>query len=167
MYSGVLRVNDSIYVKNDMGKCVQGRVAKLFSFRGMERVEATQVEAGDIVMIAGLPTVEIGDTLSVSPDQENLPAIAIDEPTISLNFIVNDSPFAGREGKFVTNKQIRERLRKNSRSMSDCGSISVMGRTRYMVVGSYMSPSCLRTCAVRASRCRFLSRRSLLRILTE
>ncbi|MDQ5976430.1 MAG: GTP-binding protein [Patescibacteria group bacterium] len=112
MYSGVLRVNDSIYVKNDMGKCVQGRVAKLFSFRGMERVEATQVEAGDIVMIAGLPTVEIGDTLSVSPDQENLPAIAIDEPTISLNFIVNDSPFAGREGKFVTNKQIRERLEK-------------------------------------------------------
>jgi len=112
MYSGVLRVNDSIYVKNDMGKCAQGRVAKLFSFRGMERVEATQVEAGDIVMIAGLPTVEIGDTLSVSPDQENLPAIAIDEPTISLNFIVNDSPFAGREGKFVTNKQIRERLEK-------------------------------------------------------
>ncbi|MBP6975220.1 MAG: translational GTPase TypA [Candidatus Moranbacteria bacterium] len=112
MYSGVLRVNDSIYVKNDTGKCVQGRVAKLFSFRGMERVEATQVEAGDIVMIAGLPTVEIGDTLSVAPDQENLPAIAIDEPTISLNFIVNDSPFAGREGKFVTNKQIRERLEK-------------------------------------------------------
>jgi GTP-binding protein len=112
MYSGVLRVNDSIYVKNDTGKCVQGRVAKLFSFRGMERVEATRVEAGDIVMIAGLPTVEIGDTLSVAPDQENLPAIAIDEPTISLNFIVNDSPFAGREGKFVTNKQIRERLEK-------------------------------------------------------
>jgi GTP-binding protein len=112
MYSGVLKVNDSIYVKNATGKFVQGRVAKLFSFRGMERVEATQVEAGDIVMIAGLPTVEIGDTLSTSPDQENLPAIAIDEPTISLNFIVNDSPFAGREGKFVTNKQIRERLEK-------------------------------------------------------
>ena len=112
MYSGVLKVNDSIYVKNDVGKCVQGRVAKLFTFRGMERVEATQVEAGDIVMIAGLPTVEIGDTLAVSLEQQNLPAIAIDEPTISLNFIVNDSPFAGREGKFVTNKQIRERLEK-------------------------------------------------------
>lgn len=112
MYTGVLRMNDSIYVKNDEGKCVQGRVAKLFTFRGMERVEATEVEAGDIVMIAGLPTVEIGDTLALSSDQENLPAIAIDEPTISLNFIVNDSPFAGREGKFVTNKQIRERLEK-------------------------------------------------------
>jgi GTP-binding protein len=80
----------------------------------MERVEATQVEAGDIVMIAGLPTVEIGDTLAVSLEQHNLPAIAIDEPTISLNFIVNDSPFAGREGKFVTNKQIRERLREGA-----------------------------------------------------
>lgn len=112
VYEGTLKVNDTLYVKNSVGKCDQARVVKLFTFRGMERVEATSVEAGDIVMIAGLPTVEIGDTLSVTPDQENLPAIAIDEPTISLNFVVNDSPFAGREGKFVTNKQIRERLTK-------------------------------------------------------
>ena len=112
VYEGKMKVNDPVYVKNASGKCDQARVVKLFTFRGMERVEATEVEAGDIVMIAGFPTVDIGDTISFSPEQENLPAIAIDEPTISLNFLVNDSPFAGREGKFVTNKQIRERLEK-------------------------------------------------------
>ena len=63
-------------------------------------------------MIAGLTGIDIGDTICINPDQPLLPAIAIDEPTISLNFLVNDSPFAGREGKFVTNKQIRERLEK-------------------------------------------------------
>jgi GTP-binding protein len=78
----------------------------------MERVESESVEAGDIVMIAGLPDVEIGDTITTDANVELLPAIAIDEPTISLDFMVNDSPFAGREGKFVTNKQLRERLEK-------------------------------------------------------
>ncbi|MFZ2299671.1 MAG: translational GTPase TypA [Candidatus Moraniibacteriota bacterium] len=112
MYEGTLRVNDTVLIRNIDGKNETGRIVKLFTFRGLERVEATAVEAGDIVMIAGLTNIEIGDTICVSPDQELLPAIAIDEPTISLNFIVNDSPFAGREGKYVTNKQLRERLAK-------------------------------------------------------
>ncbi|MDO8565880.1 MAG: translational GTPase TypA [Candidatus Moranbacteria bacterium] len=112
VYEGKLRVNDSIIMRNKEGKNEAGRIVKLFTFRGLERVEATFVEAGDIVMIAGLANVEIGDTICVSSEQELLPAIAIDEPTISLNFVVNDSPFAGREGKYVTNKQLRERLKK-------------------------------------------------------
>ncbi len=112
VYEGKVKVNDPVIVRNASGKQETGRIVKLFTFRGLERVEANEVEAGDIVMIAGLPNIEIGDTISVSPDQELLPAIAIDEPTISLNFMVNDSPFAGREGKFVTNKQLRERLEK-------------------------------------------------------
>ncbi|MEP7162263.1 MAG: translational GTPase TypA [Candidatus Moraniibacteriota bacterium] len=112
VYEGKLAVNDPVYLRNSTGKSATGRIVKLFTFSGLERVEATLVEAGDIVMIAGLPEIEIGDTISSLPDAELLPAIAIDEPTISLNFMVNDSPFAGREGKFVTNKQIRERLEK-------------------------------------------------------
>ncbi|OGI21914.1 MAG: GTP-binding protein TypA [Candidatus Moranbacteria bacterium RIFCSPHIGHO2_01_FULL_55_24] len=112
VYEGKVSVNDSVLVRNVSGKSESGRIVKLFTFRGQERVETNQVEAGDIVMIAGLPNIEIGDTICVNSDQELLPAIAIDEPTISLNFFVNDSPFAGREGKFVTNKQIRERLEK-------------------------------------------------------
>ncbi len=112
VYEGKLAVNDSVLVRNISGKSESGRIVKLFTFRGLERVEATQVEAGDIVMIAGLTTIEIGDTICITAEQELLPIIAIDEPTISLNFLVNDSPFAGREGKFVTNKQLRERLEK-------------------------------------------------------
>src|SRR6185369_15688975 len=68
--------------------------------------------AGDVVMLAGLPEIFIGDTISGSADSEALPAINVDEPTISLNFLVNNSPFAGRDGKFVTGRHIRERLEK-------------------------------------------------------
>lgn len=112
VYAGRLQVNDAVFVRSASGKSDQARIVKLFTFRGMERVETEVVEAGDIVMIAGLSTVEIGDTLCIERTQQLLPAIAIDEPTISLEFMVNDSPFAGREGKFVTNKQLRERLEK-------------------------------------------------------
>ncbi len=112
LYQGKLRVNDSVFIRNSAGKNETGRIVKLFTFRGLERVETEEVQAGDIAMIAGLPTIEIGDTISTLVDEELLPAIAIDEPTISLNFLVNDSPFAGREGKYVTNKQLRERLEK-------------------------------------------------------
>ncbi len=112
VYDGRLAVNDQVMLRNVNGKQSSGRIVKLFTFRGMERVESQSVEAGDIVMIAGLPDVEIGDTITTDTNAELLPAIAIDEPTISLDFMVNDSPFAGREGKFVTNKQLRERLEK-------------------------------------------------------
>jgi GTP-binding protein len=112
MYEGVLNVNDQVLIRNGQGKSETGRIVKLFTFEGQARVEATSVQAGDIVMIAGLPNIEIGDTIGKTDDQPLLPAISIDEPTISLNFLVNDSPLAGREGKFVTNQQIRERLEK-------------------------------------------------------
>lgn len=112
VYEGKLAVGDNILVRNHSGKSETGRVAKLFTFRGMERVESEGVGAGDIVMIAGLPNVDIGDTLSKTADQVMLPAITVDEPTISVYFLVNDSPFGGRAGKFVTTKQIRERLEK-------------------------------------------------------
>lgn len=112
VYEGKVKVNDTVLIRNISGKNETGRIVKLFTFRGLERVETNVVEAGDIVMIAGLTNIEIGDTICVSAEQELLPAIAIDEPTISLDFLVNDSPFAGREGKFVTNKQLRERLEK-------------------------------------------------------
>lgn len=112
LYDGVLKVGDAVIIRNEAGKSETGRIVKLFTFRGLERVETNEVEAGDIVMIAGLSTIEIGDTISATTEEALLPAIAIDEPTISLNFLVNDSPFAGREGKYVTNKQLRERLEK-------------------------------------------------------
>ena len=112
MYEGTIKVGDAVFVKNHEGKTVTGKLTKLFSFEGTKRVETAEATAGDIVMIAGLPTVYIGDTVCKDENAETLPSINIDEPTISLNFFVNDSPFAGREGKFVTGRQIRERLEK-------------------------------------------------------
>ncbi len=112
VYEGKITVGDTVFVKSHDGKVVSGKLTKLFSFEGVKRVETPEASAGDIVMIAGLPTVYIGDTICKDENAETLPSINIDEPTISLNFFVNDSPFAGREGKFVTGRQIRERLEK-------------------------------------------------------
>ncbi|HWA64403.1 MAG TPA: translational GTPase TypA [Candidatus Paceibacterota bacterium] len=110
VWYGTVRNGDAVYVRTPTGETRQGKITKLFSFKGMERTETDKAEAGDIVMIAGIPDIYIGETVCSTPDAEPLPAIRVDEPTISLNFLVNDSPFAGREGKFVTSRQIRERL---------------------------------------------------------
>jgi GTP-binding protein len=86
------------------------RVTKIFAFEGLERVEVPRAAAGEIVAIAGLESVEIGLTLADTEHPERLAGIAVEEPTISVDFVVNNSPFAGREGKFVTSRQVRERL---------------------------------------------------------
>ncbi|MFA5125015.1 MAG: translational GTPase TypA [Patescibacteria group bacterium] len=112
IYEGTIKNGDNIVVKKPDGTVMDGKITKLFTFRGLNREEAVEAEAGDIVMIAGLPDIYIGDTICRDAGQESLPAISIDEPTIALNFLVNSSPFAGREGKYVTNKQIKERLQK-------------------------------------------------------
>lgn len=112
VYEGKVKTNESIWIKNATGKAETGRIVKIFTFKGLDREESAEATAGDIVLLAGLPNIEIGDTICASPEAETLPAISIDEPTISLFFLVNDSPLAGREGKFVTNKQLRERLLK-------------------------------------------------------
>lgn len=112
IYNGIIRDGESVIIKTPDGKIEKGKITKLYTFVGMARTEIKEAYAGDIVMIAGLPTIYIGETICEDEKQNPLPAIAIDEPTITLDFIVNDSPFAGREGKFVTTRQIRERLEK-------------------------------------------------------
>ncbi len=94
------------------GLVEQARVAKLFAFEGVERVEVAEAEAGEIVALAGVAGVEIGKTVAALTAPERLAGIAVEEPTISVDFMVNNSPFAGREGKFVTGRQLRERLYK-------------------------------------------------------
>ena len=112
VYDGAVRAGDTVYIKDARGESRTGKVSKLFTFRGINREEASEVRAGDIAMIAGLPDIFIGETVCQNPDQGGMPAITVDEPTITLNFLVNDSPFAGREGTFLTTRQIRERLEK-------------------------------------------------------
>ncbi len=115
VYEGVIRTGQMVFIKKVHSTTGEvetrpGKVIKLFTFKGLVKIEAVEVFAGDIVMVAGLTDIFIGETVTDNTDALPLPAIAIDEPTITLNFLVNNSPFAGREGKFVTTRQIRERL---------------------------------------------------------
>ena len=110
IYEGTLKNEQKVFVKKPNGETYSGKVTKLYTFEGLKRKEVEEVVSGDICMLAGLPQIYIGDTITGSEDTPALPAISIDEPTISLNLVVNDSPFAGRIGKFVTGRQIRERL---------------------------------------------------------
>jgi GTP-binding protein len=112
IYAGVMKSGATIFLKKIDGTTASGKITKLFTFEGTNRVEVNEAVAGDIVTIAGFPEVYIGETFTENADQAALSAIKIDEPTIALNFLVNNSPFAGREGKFVTGRQIRERLEK-------------------------------------------------------
>ena len=112
IYEGTLKMGVNLVLKKTNGEMQTGKATKIFTFKGLDREEVVEAQAGDIVMVAGFPDIDIGETLCEKAEQEALPAINVDEPTISLNFMVNNSPFAGREGKFVTNKQIRERLAK-------------------------------------------------------
>ncbi len=111
-YAGSIKTGANIIVKDDKGNSRKTRINKMFTFEGIARKEVDILNTGDIAIIAGIPDVFIGETICDVATTEALPSIAIDEPTISLNFLVNDSPFAGREGKFVTSRQIRERLEK-------------------------------------------------------
>ena len=88
----------------------RAKVTKLYAFEGLDRLEVQQASAGEIVALAGLENVEIGLTITDPEHQERLEGIAVEEPTISVDFLVNNSPFAGREGKYVTSRQVRERL---------------------------------------------------------
>ncbi len=112
IHEGTIKAGATYVLKKTDGTLEKSRVTKLYNFKGTVREEVAEAYAGDIVMVAGFPKIDIGETICESEEQESLPAITIDEPTISLRFLVNDSPFAGREGKFVTSKQIRERLEK-------------------------------------------------------
>ncbi|MDQ5957541.1 MAG: GTP-binding protein [Patescibacteria group bacterium] len=112
IYDGIAKIGQTVGVKKFDGEYKTGKIAKIFTFRGVQRVEAETANAGDIVLIAGFPDIFIGDTFVEDNTVEAMPSIHIDEPTISLYFLVNDSPFAGREGKFVTTRQIKERLEK-------------------------------------------------------
>ncbi len=112
IYEGEIKTSSVVIIKNEKGEVREGKIAKLFTFEGLSRKEVRRAGAGDIIMIAGLPDIFIGETICENAQQKALPAINIDEPTISLELLVNDSKFAGNDGKYVTNRQLRERLKK-------------------------------------------------------
>lgn len=110
IHEGIVKKGQGVYIKNAQGQSRRGVISNVTTFHGFERKEVEQALAGDIVMIAGISDIDIGETICEDPAQQALPAISVGEPTISLIFLVNNSPFAGKDGKLVTSRQVRERL---------------------------------------------------------
>ena len=113
---GKIRQGQTVTVITREGREKQARVEKLFGFRGLKRIEVEEAAAGDIVAIAGIKDINIGETLADPAMPEALPFFDIDEPTMQMTFLVNNSPFAGREGKWVTSRKLQERLFKEAES---------------------------------------------------
>ncbi len=112
VYEGVVKTNQTVTVLTPEGKKRQGKISKLFTFQGLKKVETNEVHAGDIVAIAGISDIFVGETITTKDTIEPLPAIHVDPPSLGMYFMVNDSPFAGTEGKLVTSRHIRDRLEK-------------------------------------------------------
>lgn len=110
VYEGTVSANQAVTVLAEGKEPRTGRITKAFTFEGMNRVEVESISAGDIVAVAGLPDIYVGETITTDASAEPLPAIKVDPPSLAMEFMVNDSPFAGREGKFVTSRHIRDRL---------------------------------------------------------
>jgi GTP-binding protein len=110
IHNGTIRVGDQLAVVKEDGSIARGKVTKLFGFQGLERIELTEATAGNIVAVAGFAEAHIGHTLTSPENPQALPLIKVDEPTLQVRICVNDSPFAGQEGTFVTSRQLRERL---------------------------------------------------------
>jgi len=108
--SGCLDRNSPIVVCKRDGSVVPARITRLSLFEGLKEIEADQAPCGDLAAVAGIPDITIGETICAAAAPSPLPLLKIDEPTLTMEFLVNDSPFAGREGKFVTNRHLKERL---------------------------------------------------------
>ena len=109
---GILKVNDPVVICKKDGKMENARIGKIYTHMGLKKVEVDEVGAGDIIEFAGLPDINIGDTVCDFDHPEKIPFVDIDEPTVTMTFSVNNGPFAGKEGQFVTSRHIRDRLYK-------------------------------------------------------
>jgi GTP-binding protein len=107
---GKVKTNTQVTVINKEGETRNGRILKIMGYHGLDRIDVDDAQAGDIICITGIDALNISDTICDPSNVEALPPLTVDEPTVSMNFQVNNSPFAGREGKFVTSRNIRERL---------------------------------------------------------
>ncbi len=110
IYAGTLKEAESYEVCNANGKDSHGKLSQVFVYKGLSRIPVQEAQCGEIVMVAGIPDISIGDTLTPLGVNDPMPLIQIEEPTLSMLFMVNDSPFAGQSGKYVTSRNIRERL---------------------------------------------------------
>ncbi len=112
VHNGIIKQGQNAVLIKENGTAKRGRISKLLGFDGLQRVEIEEATAGDLVAVAGFDDVNIGETIACLDEPKALPLIKVDEPTLRMTFVVNDSPFAGKEGKFVTSRQLRDRLQR-------------------------------------------------------
>jgi GTP-binding protein len=110
IHNGIIQGNQQAALIKEDGSLVKARITKLLGFEGLRRIEISQASAGQIVAVAGFADANIGETITCPTNPQALPLIKVDEPTLQMTFLVNDSPFAGQEGSFVTSRQLRDRL---------------------------------------------------------
>jgi GTP-binding protein len=110
LHSGTFKPGQQVVRITPDEEYIPGKITQLFSFRDLQRVESPLATAGDIIALAGLPDIGIGDTIADAKDPRPLPPIKVEEPTVRMTFSINDSPFAGKEGQYVTSRQLRDRL---------------------------------------------------------
>ena len=110
IHNGIIRMGQQAALITEKGEIIKGKVSKLMGFEGLKRIEMAEASAGNIVAVAGFADANIGETITCPNDPQALPLIKVDEPTLQMTFWVNDSPFAGQEGKLVTSRQVRDRL---------------------------------------------------------
>ncbi len=110
VYEGKISANKNVFVIGHDGVKRPGKITNVFSFKGLQRIETPEIFAGDMVALAGIPDIAVGETITTDENAKALPAIRIDPPALEIDFMVNTSPFAGREGKFVTSRHLRARL---------------------------------------------------------
>ncbi len=154
VYNGKAHTGDQVAIIKPGGATLQGKITRILDYNGLRQVEVEEASCGNIVTIAGLEKVAIGDTVADPDCPESLPYIAIEEPTLAMNFMVNTSPFAGREGNLVTSRNLRERLHRELRTnlslrVEDTGSPDTF---KVPAVESCICPSSSRTCAVKVTR---------------
>lgn len=114
VYEGRMKANMPVVVIAEDGTKRMAKTTKVYTFRGLDRVEVDEVSAGDIVAIAGISDIYVGETIADSEDAEPLPAISVDPPTLAMTFLINNSPFSGRDGKYVTSRHLKARLLKET-----------------------------------------------------
>ena len=112
VYEGKISAGKTVSILDASGEKRSAKLSKVFTFQGLKKVEVEEVKAGDIVALAGISDIYVGETITNNPDSKPLPAIRVDPPALAMSFMVNNSPFAGREGKLLTSRHIRERLLK-------------------------------------------------------
>ncbi len=135
VFEGKVKPGEAVFVRTAEGVTRKGKISKVFVTMGLKRVEVQEAVAGDIVTIAGIPDIYVGETITTKEDAEPLPAIRIDPPTISMTFLVNNSPFAGKEGTLVTTRHIKARLDKEKETNVGLHVEDVPGTDSYKVSG--------------------------------